>query len=49
MAYIKFHDPWETTHYLSGGAFNRIESQWDEIKEDADEHNHDTQHYTNLS
>ena len=49
MAYTKFHDPWETTHYLSGGAFNRIESQWDEIKEDADEHNHDTQHYNKTS
>jgi microcystin-dependent protein len=49
MAYTKFHDPWETTHYLSGRAFNHIESQWDEIKEDADEHNHDTQHYTKTS
>lgn len=46
MAYTKFHDPWKTTHYLSGGAFNRIESQWDEIKDDADEHNHDDKHYT---
>jgi len=46
MTYIKYHTPWETTHYLSGGAFNHIESQWDEIKDDADEHNHDSQHYT---
>ena len=46
MTYVKFHDPWETDDYLSARAFNRIESQWDEIKEDADEHNHNTSHYT---
>ncbi len=46
MSYTKFHDPWETIHYLSAGAFNRLESQWTEIKEDADDHNHDTNHYT---
>lgn len=46
MGYTKFHDPWETTHYLSAGAFNHLESQWDEAKDDADEHTHDDEHYT---
>lgn len=44
--YLKFHDPWETTHYLSAGAGNHLESQWDEAKDDADEHTHDLDHYT---
>ena len=46
MSYTKFHDAWSSTYYLSAGAFNHLESQWDEIKEDADEHNHDDVHYT---
>lgn len=46
MGYTKFHDHWEATHYLSAGAFNHLESQWDEAKDDADEHTHDDEHYT---
>lgn len=46
MGYTKFHDPWAATHYPSAGAFNHLESQWDEAKDDADEHTHDDEHYT---
>jgi hypothetical protein len=46
MAYIKYHSAWSATDQLAGKAWNHIESQWDEIKTDADAHNHDTRYYT---
>jgi hypothetical protein len=46
MSYTKYHDAWAASHLLSGAAFNHVETQWDEIKTDADAHNHDTRYYT---
>lgn len=46
MAYTKYHGAWAGTDELTSAAWNRIETQWDCIKSDADAHNHDTRYYT---
>jgi hypothetical protein len=46
MAYIKNHDPWTVLDLLTARALNHLETQWDEVKSDADIHNHDTRYYT---
>lgn len=49
MVYTKYKDPWSESDILTAKALNYIETQWDEIKEDADAHNHDTRYYTKTS
>lgn len=46
MTYTKHHSAWEASDFLSGAAFNHLETQWDEAKADADAHNHDARYYT---
>lgn len=46
MSYTKFHTTWASTNLLSAGAFNHIESQYDEIMIDIKLHNHNTLYYT---
>lgn len=45
MGYTKFHSSWSAGDLLSGGAFNHIETQYDEAKADADLHTHDARYY----
>jgi hypothetical protein len=45
MSYTKNHDPWLSTHELTARAFNQLESQYDEIKYDIDNHLHDDLYY----
>lgn len=47
--YTKYHDSWEADDTLSAKTFNYIEGQWDEIKSDADIHDHDSRYYTKTS
>lgn len=44
MAYNKY--TWTASSLLSGRRFNYLETQWDEIKSDADAHIHDDRYYT---
>ena len=46
MAYTKYHSAWAVGDFLSGDAFNHIETQYDAAKADADAHDHDTRYYT---
>ncbi len=45
MAYTKYHSSWSATDLLSGAAFNHLETQYDEAKDDADAHSHDARYY----
>ena len=45
MSYTKYIAAWSSSDLISSEALNHIESQWDEIKADADGHNHDTRYY----
>jgi hypothetical protein len=46
MAYTKFYSAWATSDQLTGEAWNHLETEWDEIKADADLHQHDSRYYT---
>lgn len=46
MVYTKNYDPWTVLGLLTARALNHLESQWDELKSDADIHNHDSRYYT---
>jgi len=45
--YTKYHDPWLSSHPLTGEAMNHIDGlQWANIKNYADAHNHNDRYYT---
>jgi len=46
MSYTKYHSAWSAVDFLSGAAFNHIETQYDAAKADADLHTHDSRYYT---